>query len=77
MTPLFHLLCVKMKLLAEQVTFWERAAHSLNRMFSLYYVYWLLRLFSFLVSMGDTGSDGTSSWSMLTFLPIIKRSGKN
>ena len=30
-------------------TFWERAAHSVNRMFLLYYVYFIFLLFSMLV----------------------------
>ena len=35
--------------------FWERAAHSDDRMFSLYFDYWLLKLFSILVFRAGFG----------------------
>ena len=48
-------------------TLWERAARSLNRIFSLCYVYLLFCLFPILFSGWDFGSDCTSSWSLLAF----------
>ena len=36
-------------------TLWERAAHSVDRMFSLYFDYLLLKLFSMLVFRAGFG----------------------
>ena len=48
-------------------TFLERAAHSDNRLFSLYYDYLLFWLFLILDLGQKIGLDYTRSWSWLTF----------
>ena len=48
-------------------TVWERAAHSVYRMFSLYFDLLKFWLFPTLFRGRDFGSDGISSWSLLIF----------
>ena len=49
-------------------TFWERAAHSVNLMFSLLCLFvYSLDCFPFSFRERDIGSDCVSSWSLLTF----------
>ena len=48
-------------------TFWERAAHSVDRLFFLYYVYVMLVFARFgFEDRTDSGSDCDGSWSLLT-----------
>ena len=59
---------------SRMATFWERAAHSVSRMLSLYFVYLKLWLFPILVSRAGLGSDCVSSLSLLTFYFLKKQS---
>ena len=49
-------------------TFWERAARSVNRILSLYYVSLQLWLFPIWLRGRDLVSDCSGSWSLLTFI---------
>ena len=47
-------------------TILERAAHSVDRMFFLYFDYLSFSYFPFVLLWRDLGSDCFSSWSLLT-----------
>ena len=48
-------------------TVWERAAHSVNRMFSLFCLFAALVVSHFGFDRRDLGSDCIISWSLLSF----------
>ena len=70
-TVLFHLLVclddIYLCLCSSVAAFWERAAHSVNRIFSLVCLFVALVVSHFCFRGQDIGSECVSSWSLLTF----------